>query len=176
MRMTSHDWLNYHGVLLPGRVQQKAMREIAKDPGLQEEYKKLHGHAEKEEFRRKFLEAKLAAAKDKLQVKQQKHTIVDSSKGSYMSFYRIWEQEGKDEAGFKAIWAYSSLPQALHDTAETSSASLLSICSASSQQLHSIMLLHLTQDHVHVPWCVNCSVGCRSSYGMVGGVAWSMPD
>ena len=88
---------------MPGKAAQQMMREIAKDTGLSDEYKKLHGHAEKNEFRRRFLEQKLAAAKEKLQVKTNKHTVVDSSVGTYMSFYRVWEMEGKDKAGFQAI-------------------------------------------------------------------------
>lgn len=101
--MTSREKFKYHGAFLRGGVAQVVMRDIAKDPSLKDEYKKLHGHAAKNAFRKKFLETKLAAAKEKLHVKREKHTVVDSSVGTYMSFYRIWEHEGKDPAGFKAI-------------------------------------------------------------------------
>jgi 3-oxoacyl-[acyl-carrier-protein] synthase III len=67
-----------------------------------EDYKKLIGHAAKAEFRRKWCEAKLQEAQ-KLQIQEKRHTITESTNGSYLSFRKIWEAEGLDEEGFKAL-------------------------------------------------------------------------
>jgi hypothetical protein len=62
----------------------------------------LQGHAAKAEFRRKWCEAKLEEAK-KAQIQEKRHTITESTNGSYLSFRKIWEAEGLDEDGFKAL-------------------------------------------------------------------------
>ena len=62
----------------------------------------MQGWAEKRAFRLRWAAAKMEEAISK----KVRRTIVKEAwkkRGRYMSFRKIWEEEGLDEAGFKAL-------------------------------------------------------------------------
>lgn len=66
-----------------------------------EEYKKLQGWQAKREFRQRWAESKLQVVIDN-KVRTTKISSKWLKNGRFMSFRKIWEQEGLDEAGFRA--------------------------------------------------------------------------
>jgi hypothetical protein len=58
------------------------------------------------------LNSKLKAATKKLELrKTQEHELSVSTRGQYLPFRKIWEEEGLDEAGFQALPWKSKSPR-----------------------------------------------------------------
>ena len=76
-------------------------RELKKSPEDMEAYKELVGNSAKKAWRDKWLASKLENAK-KMQMQTTKQTVAQHLTGHYKSFRKIWEEEGLDEAGYKA--------------------------------------------------------------------------
>lgn len=86
---------------IKGNVGQCFQRDLKKDPSLKDTYNGLVGHKAKSEFRAKWASMKMESAmslKEKLETTRHKEKV----EGTYMSFKRIWDQEGADADGFQA--------------------------------------------------------------------------
>ena len=81
---------------------QTFQREMAKQTEAASEYKLLVGQEAKKEWRNKWLVQKLNAAIKK-SIKKAKFTVTDEKVGSYLPFRRVWEAEGLDADGYRAL-------------------------------------------------------------------------
>ena len=66
------------------------------------EYRNLVGRKAKAEFRAKWAELKLEAAQKKA-VKEQRHEMSEYAHAQHTPFKKLWDAEGSDQAGFRAI-------------------------------------------------------------------------
>ena len=88
----------------PGKIASQFTRELGKDAETRKEYEALTSHKDKAEFRSRWAALKLKQCTSKLELmKTEVHTMDDTSKGTYLPFRRLWEQEGLDKTGFEAL-------------------------------------------------------------------------
>jgi hypothetical protein len=85
-----------------GAVGQSFTRALAKDSELKEAYSILVGHEAKQNFRLNWAKLELREAEKKA-IKTKSHTKEQKVVGTYMPFRRLWDHEGQDRAGFKAL-------------------------------------------------------------------------
>ena len=86
----------------PDSVGQSFQREMAKSTEEAQEYRGLLTHEAKKEWRQKWLKRKFDGAMKKYQ-KKTKMTILEQTEGVYLPFRRVWEMEGLDQDGLKAL-------------------------------------------------------------------------
>ena len=105
--MTVNPVFAEHGVCHPqGPVAQAFRRELENDQELRDKYQGLPGHQEKASFRKKWASMMLEQAElelKRLQTKSESHSRETAAQGTYLSFEKIWDQEGQHEEGFVAF-------------------------------------------------------------------------
>ena len=86
-----------------GPLGQAFTRELKQNADDGDQYKALLSHSAKKEWRDKRLQQKLEKATKKY-VKTTRESASSALVGTYVSFRKLWEAEGLDKEGYKALW------------------------------------------------------------------------